>query len=61
MSEDRHICGSCINKKCPKRGDTAWNRVAHGPTTDCMRYWPEGWCGIVFAPLYWFCDWLSRL
>lgn len=56
MSKGEHICGSCINKKCPNHGDKTWDRVAHGPTTGCMRYWPKGWTGKVFAPLYWFVD-----
>lgn len=61
-SEDKHICGSCTNKKCPRAGSETWNRVAHGPTTDCMRYYPGGTIrGVIFAPLYWLADWLSRL
>jgi hypothetical protein len=45
-----NLCDSCARKTCPENG--SFDGML-GPTIGCPKYWPTGWTGIVFAPLYW--------
>lgn len=60
MAEDKHICGTCKRKSCPQHGQEKYDGML-GPAIFCMRYWPGGWSGIIFAPLHWLCNLISYM